>query len=157
MSAAHGHYMVSGKPQVVMVHSELGTMRVGGALHDAQWGRVPVILWAGLTPHTRRVDWLQKPFYQRLSVRSFVKWDYELLSGDNIHDILQKGFKTILEESRGSVYLTFPLKILGEKIDRSEIVPISRDEIPSTLIPADDELNEIAGILINAENPVIYA
>lgn len=157
MSAAHGHYMVSGKPQVVMVHSELGTMRVGGALHNAQWGRVPVILWAGLTPHTRRVDWLQKPFYQGLSVRSFVKWDYELFSGDNIFEILQQGFNTILEEPRGPAYLTFPLEALREEIKRSEIVPIDRNEIPTTLRPADDELDEIAGILIQAQNPVIFA
>jgi len=27
MAAAHGHYMVSGRPQVVMVHSELGTLQ----------------------------------------------------------------------------------------------------------------------------------
>ncbi|MFC1949381.1 thiamine pyrophosphate-binding protein [Chloroflexota bacterium] len=57
MSAAHGHYMASGRPQMVMVHSELGTMQVGGAMHNAQWGRVPVILWAGLASHARRVDW----------------------------------------------------------------------------------------------------
>ncbi|UCC16432.1 MAG: hypothetical protein JSU58_08685 [Dehalococcoidales bacterium] len=157
MSAAHGHYMVSGKPQVVMVHSELGTMRVGGAVHNAQWGRVPVILWAGLTPHTRRVDWLQKPFYQGLSVRSFVKWDYELSGGDNIYEILHQGFKTVLEEPRGPAYLTFPLGTLSEKIDRSEIVSIDRNEIPSALIPSDNELDEIAGILIDAENPVIFA
>ena len=44
LTAAHGHYMVSGRPQVVMVHSELGTLQVGGALHNVQWGRVPVII-----------------------------------------------------------------------------------------------------------------
>src|SRR4030042_2408382 len=42
MTAAHGHYMVSGRPQLVMVHAELGTQQVGGALHNAQWGRIPV-------------------------------------------------------------------------------------------------------------------
>ena len=36
MTAAHGNYMASGKPQVVSVHSELGTMQIGGALHNAQ-------------------------------------------------------------------------------------------------------------------------
>ncbi len=156
MSAAHGHYMVSGKPQAVMVHSELGTMRVGGALHNAQWGRVPVILWAGLTPHNRRVDWLQKPFYQGLSVRNFVKWDYQLTSSDNIYDILQRGFNTVLEEPRGPAYLTFPLEILREENNRSEIVPFNTNEIPPTLIPANETLNEIAGMLVEAENPVIF-
>lgn len=156
MSAAHGHYMISGKPQVVLVHSELGTMRVGGALHNAQWGRVPVILWAGLTPHTSRVDWLQQPFYQGLAVRSFVKWDYELLAGDNLHAVLHQGFKKILEEPRGPVYLTFPRDTLSEHIQRSEIIPVDRHEIPSSLIPAGDELDEIARILVEAENPVIF-
>ena len=46
MTASHGNYMVSGRPQAVLVHSELGTQQVGGALHNAQWGRVPVVYCA---------------------------------------------------------------------------------------------------------------
>src|SRR4030042_4931081 len=41
MTAAHGSYMASGKPQAVSVHSELGVLQIGGALHNAQWGKVP--------------------------------------------------------------------------------------------------------------------
>jgi len=41
MAAAHGHYMVSGRPQVVLVHSELGTLQVGGAMTNAQRGPHP--------------------------------------------------------------------------------------------------------------------
>src|SRR5512141_1053157 len=44
MNAAHGNYMVSGKPQVVLVHAELGTQQVGGAIQQAWWGRVPLLL-----------------------------------------------------------------------------------------------------------------
>lgn len=36
MSAAHGYFMVTGKPQVVLVHTDLGLQQVGGALHNAQ-------------------------------------------------------------------------------------------------------------------------
>ena len=54
LSAAHGHHMVSGRPQFVMVHAELGTQQIGGALHNAQGGRIPVIIWAGtMSPPTR--------------------------------------------------------------------------------------------------------
>jgi acetolactate synthase-1/2/3 large subunit len=48
LTAAYGHYMVSGKPQIVLVHSELGTQQVAGALHNSQWGRIPVVLMAGV-------------------------------------------------------------------------------------------------------------
>src|SRR5262245_46080866 len=39
MAAAHGHFMVSGKPQVVLVHVDVGTQNLGANLHNAQRGR----------------------------------------------------------------------------------------------------------------------
>mgnify|MGYP001597099926 FL=1 len=50
MSAAHGHFLVSRKPQVVLVHVDVGTQQVGGALHNAQRGRVGIIFCAGRSP-----------------------------------------------------------------------------------------------------------
>lgn len=74
MTAAHGHYMVSGQPQFAMVHCELGTQRVGGALLNAQFGRIPVILWAGLQlPSSPRVNWKKEPYDQGLIARNSVK------------------------------------------------------------------------------------
>ena len=43
MSAAHGYYMMTGKPQVLLVHVDAGTMQVGGALHNAQRGRAGMV------------------------------------------------------------------------------------------------------------------
>src|SRR3990172_8348873 len=39
LSAAHGYFAVTGKPQVVMVHVDCGTQNVGGALHQAWRGQ----------------------------------------------------------------------------------------------------------------------
>ena len=61
MTAAHGNYMVSGRPQAVLVHSELGTQQVGGAMHNAQWGRVPVVLCAEPLGPDKRMNWRQEP------------------------------------------------------------------------------------------------
>src|SRR3972149_118537 len=40
MTAAHGSWMATGKPQVVSVHAELGALQIGGALHNAPGGKV---------------------------------------------------------------------------------------------------------------------
>lgn len=157
MAAAHGHYMISEQPQVVMVHAELGTMQVGGALHNAQWGRVPVILWAGLLPQAHRVDWLQKPYDQGRIVRNCVKWDHELRADENIHDVLQQAFQTALTEPCGPIYLSYPRELLVEKIDKTPVSPLDRDAVSSTLAPDVDSLSKIAKILIEAENPLIIA
>ena len=107
MTAAHGHYMISGRPQVVMVHAELGTLQVGGAMHNVQWGRVPVILWAGVMPGDRS-DWKGERFEQGSIMRGCVKWDHRLVQGEDIYDVLQHAFDVAFSEPCGPVYLTYP-------------------------------------------------
>jgi len=155
MTAAHGHYMVSGRPQVVMVHSELGTLRVGGAMHNAQWGRVPVILWAGQSPPGHRLDWTSREFDQSGIMRGCVKWDHLLSTDENIHEVLERAFKTAFSEPCGPVYLTFPMTILGQKFDRIDI-PVGPREPPHSGQSMDlDALARAAEMLLNAASPLI--
>lgn len=157
LTAAHGHYMVSGRPQVVMVHSELGTLQLGGALHNAQWGRIPVIIWAGAQPAGQRVDWMNEPYDQGRSVRNCVKWDHTMKSDENIHDVLQEAFRIAFSEPCGPVYLCYPRDVMAKRIDkvtihRSSPIP------PPAAAPVDVKtLSGIADTLIRAKNPLIVA
>ena len=47
LSMAHGYAMKKGKAQAVMVHVGLGTMELGGALHNISKGREPALIIAG--------------------------------------------------------------------------------------------------------------
>jgi len=158
MTAAHGHYMVSGQPQFAMAHCELGTQRVGGALLNAQFGRIPIILWAGLQlPSSPRINWKQEPYDQGLIARNSVKWDHQLNSKENIHEVLQKAFQIAFAEPCGLVYLSFPIDILTQKIDKEEI-PQAAGTAISTTEPVDiDSLNKVSEVLLEAENPLIIA
>ncbi len=158
LTAAHGHYMISGRPQVVMVHAELGTLQLGGALHNAQGGRIPVILWAGMAAADQRVNWKNEPYDQGMSVRNCVKWDHHIDSNESMSDILQKAFQTALTEPCGPVYLSYSWDIYMKEIDK---IPISRSNgvaISSSAQPVDIHvLDKIAGPLIEARNPLIIA
>ncbi|MEE8413429.1 MAG: thiamine pyrophosphate-requiring protein [Dehalococcoidales bacterium] len=156
LTAAHGHYMVSGRPQVVMVHSELGTQQVAGALHNAQWGRIPVILWAGLAAAPSRVNWRQEPYDQGAMVRNCVKWDHEISPDEDIHDLLQHAFNLALTEPYGPVYLSYSRDVLRNRIDcrKPESYMSSVDSIP----PVDHQtLGKLADTLLAAKNPLIVA
>ncbi|MFO2551220.1 hypothetical protein JI721_05260 [Alicyclobacillus cycloheptanicus] len=52
LSAAHGYSLVTGEAQVVMVHCDVGTQNLGGAVHNASRARIPVLIFAGETPFT---------------------------------------------------------------------------------------------------------
>ncbi len=154
LTAAHGYYMVTGKPGLVMVHSELGTQQMGGAILNAQWGRIPVILWAGLMPSGQRVNWKQEPFDQGLMLRNNVKWDHTIAPNENLADVLQKGFETALAEPRGPVYLVYPRDVLAIKAPRVAVSPAAGAKAPA---PDIAKLGEVAEVLLKAERPLIVA
>ena len=157
LTAAHGHYMISGRPQVVMVHAELGTLQMGGALHNAQGGRVPVIMLAGRIPTGQRMNWKKEPYDQGMSVRNCVKWDHDLDSDASIREVLQQAFRTALTEPCGPVYLCYARDLPGKKIDKTPIP--QTDARPIMSAPAVDinALEKVIEPLIEAQNPLIVA
>jgi len=118
LTAAHGHYMVSGRPQVVMVHSELGTQQLAGAIHNAQWGRIPAVIWAGLATAPQRVNWRQEPYDQGSMVRNCVKWDHNIGPDDDIHEVLQHAIDVAFSEPRGPVYLSYARQALSGMVEK---------------------------------------
>jgi len=156
MTAAHGHYMVTGKPQVVMVHSELGTQQVAGALHNAQWGRVPVVLWAGVAAAPHRTTWQDEPYDQGTMTRNCVKWDHEIAPEEDIHEALQEALNVAMAEPPGPVYLTYRRDALATRINKRE--PESYKGSVAMLPPADaGSLGKIADTMLTAKKPLIVA
>ncbi len=154
LAAAHGHYMVSGQPQVVMVHSELGTLQLGGNLHNAQWGRAPIVIMAGYWPDEQRTNWKQQPYDQGGIVRNNVKWDHRVSDIEDIHTILPRAFQVACTEPTGPVYLYFPMDYLSKEIARPSTLPA---KLPVPQIPPFDmnDLSKAADALINAKNPLL--
>jgi acetolactate synthase-1/2/3 large subunit len=155
LTAAHGHYMVSGRPQFVMVHAELGTMQIGGALHNAQGGRIPVIIWAGIMPAPERTNWKQEPFDQGMMVRNCVKWDHLIGNDENVRDVLQKAFQIALTEPCGPVYLNFYRDISKQRMKKVDLPQTKGASIFTTVSPDINILGKAADLLIEARNPLI--
>lgn len=165
MAAAHGYFMVSGKPQVVLVHVDVGTQQVGGALHNAQRGRIGVIFCAGRSPYTfegekpggrnRQVMWWQEPFDQAGIVRGYVKWEYELRLNENIHHVIQRAFQVANTEPCGPVYLTLPRELLMERIEKVQIPDPARYSAALTPQADTDMLAKVAELLTSAREPLI--
>lgn len=165
MAAAHGYFMVTGRPQVVLVHVDLGTQQVGGALHNAQRGRIGVVFCAGRAPLTydqglrgerdAGIHWQQEQRDQNGIVRGYVKWDYELRTNANIHEVMQRAFQVAATEPCGPVYLSLPRELLMEKISSVTIPDVARHAPVTTPQGDTDELAKVAQMLLAAESPLI--
>jgi acetolactate synthase I/II/III large subunit len=126
LSAAHGYAQATGRAQVVLVHVDVGTQSLGGAVHNAAKGRVPVLLFAGISPITQEgelrgsrnewVHWVQDVLDQRGIVRGYVKYDNEIRTGRNIKQIVHRAMQIALSDPKGPVYLTAAREVLEEEV-----------------------------------------
>lgn len=163
MNAAIGYFMVSGRPQVVLVHTDVGTQEVGAALHSAQRGRIGVVFCAGRAPldldkrsgRAHFVNWAQEQFDQASVVRGYVKWEYELRSNENIHRVVTRAFQVASTEPCGPVYLILPRELLMEKLKNVEIPNVARYAAALTPQADTNVLVKIAETLMQAEKPLI--
>jgi acetolactate synthase-1/2/3 large subunit len=155
MTAAHGAYMASGRPQVVSTHAELGILQIGGSLQNAQWGKVPVVFFSEIQGPSTRRDWQGNTFDQGSMVRNFVKWDHQMTDDEDIRELFQKAVDIANTEPYGPVYLSVPREVLWHK---GEKPPAKLPESVKTKpVPEIDSamLDAAADMLIKAENPLI--
>ena len=166
---AHGYSMLSNRAQVVLVHVGIGTLQLGGALHNAHRGNAPVLICAGRAPFTLENEleggrespyhWDQELFDQSASVREYTKWQYELKTNANMKSVVNRALQIANTEPKGPVYLVLPRELLAEKLKSSRpespFSPSARFQAPARPEADASILQKMADLLINSESPII--
>jgi acetolactate synthase-1/2/3 large subunit len=163
MAMAHGYYRISGKPAAVMVHVTVGTANAINGIINAARDNIPVLLAAGRTPLTetgsiasrnRPIHWGQEAFDQGGMLREYVKWDYELRSGQPVDAVVDRALDIAMSEPRGPVYLTLPREVLSSPAvaSRRETVRPLGAIAPE---PAQAAIEQAAALIAKAEFPLI--
>jgi acetolactate synthase-1/2/3 large subunit len=164
VSMAHGYYMITGEPQVVMVHVIVGTANATAAIMNAARAQVPIIFSAGRTPFTEagvagsrdvQIHWAQESFDQASLIREFVKWDYELKHFSQLESVVDRALAIAMAEPRGPVYLSFPREVLAEAHSEITLTSGGRQQAAGTLHPDPNQVAQVAELLVQADHPLI--
>jgi acetolactate synthase-1/2/3 large subunit len=164
VAMAHGYTMVTGRPQVVMVHVIVGAGNAAGGVINAARSNVPMLFSAGRNPLTeagnagsrdRPIHWAQEAFDQAGMLREFVKWDYELKRFDQLETVVDRALALARSEPAGPVYLTLPREVLAERHEAIEYADPARAAVPAATLPDPAAVDEAAAVLAAARNPLI--
>ncbi len=167
LAAAHAYFAVTRRPQLVVVHVDVGTQNLGGNLHDAMRGEAGVVILAGRTPYTvdgdapgrrsRPVNWQQDVRDQIGIVRPYVKWAHELARIDTLHQLVPRAFQIAATEPCGPVYMTVAREVLMQPVDGVRL-EMTRRALPA-ITPAADRraIEDLAARLAAAERPIAIA
>jgi len=165
VSMAHGAWLMTGAPQSVMVHVNVGTANTVNMLANASRERVPLILMAGRSPLTeqgvfgarnRPIHWAQEMFDQAGMVRELVKWDYELRNPAQARDVVARAVEAATASPTGPVYLTLPREPLSAAVEGEPGAAAPR-VAPSMPHPDPAAVARLAGWLALAERPLVIA
>src|SRR5438046_630708 len=164
VAMAHGYAMVTGRPQVVMVHVNVGTANGAGGIINAARANAPILFSAGRTPLTegalpgarnRQIHWAQESFDQAAMLREYVKWDYELRTPVQVEAVVDRAVELMHAEPRGPVYLTLPREVLAASPGPLTITSPARRQSRVERFPDPARIDEAARLLARAEHPLV--
>jgi len=164
VSMAHGVTMCTGRPQVVMAHTIVGTANCAGALINAARANIPLFMTAGRTPLVESgllgardlyIHWAQEAYDQAGMIREFVKWDYELRNFVQLEAVVDRAMAVATSHPQGTAYLTLPREVLAEPQAVFRFAaeapggPLGRTQPDPALV------EEAAALLAAAESPFL--
>ncbi|KAL5403716.1 hypothetical protein PMIN04_012765 [Paraphaeosphaeria minitans] len=164
LSMADGYARISGKPQAVIVHVDVGTQALGQAVHNASIAKVPVFIFAGLCPYTEAgevtgsrteyMHWLQQAPDQAAIVRQYCRYTGEIRTGLNVKQSIGRALQFANSAPKGPVYMTSAREVLAQEIQpyalqQEQWVPIGPSALPV------DAVEKISTALVQAERPLV--
>ncbi len=161
---AHGYYLVSGKPQSVMVHVNVGLANTVMGVLNAASDNVPIVMMSGRTPLTESghegsrmtpIQYGQEMYDQTSLVREAIKFNYEMRYPDQAGALTSRAVSLAMSEPRGPVYLSLPREPLAARIAPPQASDPSPRPAATAPAPDPDAVQAAARALAGAERPLV--
>ncbi|CAG8264162.1 unnamed protein product [Penicillium salamii] len=166
LSMADGYARLTGQPQAVIVHVDVGTQGLGAAVHNASCGRAPVLIFAGLSPYTiegemrgsrtEYIHWIQDVPDQKQIVAQYCRYTGEIKTGKNVKQIVNRALQFATSDPQGPVYLMGAREVMEEEIEPYQLNQNHWNPVSPTALPASG-VEFIATELAAAKNPLVIA
>lgn len=161
---ADGYARLTGKPQCVIVHVDVGTQGLGAAVHNSSTGRAPVLVFAGLSPftcegemrgsRTEYIHWVQDVPDQKQIVAQYCRYAAEIKTGHNVKQMVNRALQFATSQPQGPVYLCGAREVMEMDIEPYQIrqgdwSPVELGGLPQSGV------RKIAEALVGAKNPLV--
>ncbi|KAI9789421.1 MAG: hypothetical protein M1816_006081 [Peltula sp. TS41687] len=163
LSMADGYARLTNKPQCVIVHVDVGTQGLGAAIHNASCGRVPVLIFAGLSPYTiegemrgsrtEYIHWIQDVPDQKAILAQYCRYVGEIKTGKNIKQLVNRALQFATSDPKGPVYLVGAREVMEEELEPYQLDQGHWSPVQPSALQVTDAMR-IADALVEADEPL---
>ncbi|HEX4192614.1 MAG TPA: thiamine pyrophosphate-dependent enzyme [Stellaceae bacterium] len=161
VAMSHGYAKVEGKPMLNLVHATVGLQHASMAIYNAYADRVPiVIVTANIADATERRPGVEADHTVQdgaVIVRDYTKWDDSPGGLQHFAESTVRAYQIATTPPMGPVLLVADSSLQENPIPEDE--KLTHPKLPRFSDAAGDQnaVNELAKMLVAAENPVIMA
>jgi thiamine pyrophosphate-dependent acetolactate synthase large subunit-like protein len=166
LSMADGYARLTGKPQCVIVHVDVGTQGLGAAVHNASCGRAPVLIFAGLSPYTiegemrgsrtEYIHWIQDVPDQKQIVAQYCRYTGEIKTGKNVKQMVNRALSFAMSDPKGPVYLYGAREAMEEDLTPYKLELDYWHPVEPAALPLSG-VKTIVEALVHAQEPLVIA
>jgi len=159
VAMGNGYAKIEGKPALSMAHGTVGCQHAAMAVYNAYCDQVPNILILGnISDAAERrgsVEWLHSVQDAAAMVREFTKWDDNPASLEHFGESMVRAYQLAMTPP------TMPVVLVADGTLQENPIPADANlRVPKYVVPAPpagdrDTVNDVAKMLVAAENPVI--
>ena len=160
---AHGYAMVTNKPLIAIVHSNVGLMHASMGVFNVWCNRAPMVLIGATGPvdaMKRRpwIDWIHTSADQGALVRNYTKWDDQPGSAGAAVESIRRAFQIAQTRPCGPVYVNLDAAIQESAIDEApKVEPVKRFRPAPEVAPARAQVEAAVKALAEAKSPLILS
>lgn len=163
VAMAHGWYLVTGQPQAVIVHVNVGLANSVMGLINAASDDVPLVMMSGRTPITETgrpggrltpIQYGQEMYDQSAMVAEVTKFRYEMRYPEQGAQLATRAVALATAAPAGPVYLSLPREPLMEAVPDGAIRPVAAPKA-TPAAPDMGAIATLAGWLAGARAPLI--
>jgi acetolactate synthase I/II/III large subunit len=158
----NGYAKIEGKPAMTAAHGTVGCQHAAMAVYNAYCDGVPMLFLLGnmanATERRGYVEWLHSVQDAASMIRDYTKWDDNPQSLTHWGESMVRAYELTMASPQMPVALVTDAQIQEEPIPAHERnLRIPKASVPRPPSVDQGSINEVARMLVNAENPLIVA
>jgi acetolactate synthase I/II/III large subunit len=158
----NGYAKIEGKPAMTAAHGTVGCQHAAMAVYNAYCDGVPMLFLLGnmanATERRGYVEWLHSVQDAAAMIRDYTKWDDNPQSLTHWGESMVRAYEITMASPQMPVAIVTDAQIQEEPIPAHERnLRIPKASVPRPPAVDQSSINEVARMLVNAENPVIVA